>query len=64
MLGENVLPDGHRLDISFDGRSACLWDILVTDGDEGHVTWQGINLCEASVVVLRCDEEDCWAEYE
>lgn len=64
VLGKNVLPDGERLEIEFDGRSACLWDIMVTDDEDNTVEWTAINLCESSVVVLRCDEEECWAEYE
>lgn len=64
VLGEDVLPDGERMEITFSGRNACLWDLLVTDDEGGDVTWQGINLCEASVVVLRCNDEECWADLE
>lgn len=64
VLGEDVLPDGDRVAIGFEGRSACLWDILVEDEEGGTIEWNAINLCETSVVVLRCDGEECWAEYE
>lgn len=64
ILGQNTLPNGDRLDVSFYGRKACLWDIMVMDEYENSVTWTGINLCEVSVVVLRCDDSECWAEYE
>jgi len=64
VLGADVLLDGERIDIHFSGYSNCLWDMLVTDADGEGLTWQGINLCESSVVVLRCDDEECWAEYE
>ncbi|MEM9552805.1 MAG: hypothetical protein AAGC60_00980 [Acidobacteriota bacterium] len=65
VLGRDVLDNGARLDISFHGRRACLWDIMVIDEYENSVTWNSINLCEASVVVLRCSQsEGCWAEYE
>jgi len=64
VLGDNVLPDGSRLDIQFAGRSACIWDMMVTDDQGGNATWQGINLCQASVVVLRCNDQGCWAETE
>lgn len=37
---------------------------MVTDEEDNSVEWSGINLCEASVVVLLCDEEECWAEWE
>ncbi len=64
VLGENVLPSGGSLFIQFSGRSACMWDMQVTDDEGGSVTWQAIDLCESSVVVLMCDDEECWAEFE
>lgn len=64
VLGDDVLPDGARIDVTFSGRSACLWDILVTDDEGGNVTWEGIDLCETSVVILRCDDDECWADSE
>lgn len=64
ILGENTLPDGGRINIEFHGRSHCLWDIMATDEDDNQVHWSGINLCETSVVVLRCNDDECWAEYE
>ena len=64
VLGEDVLPDGSRLNINFRGRSACLWDMKVTDEYDNTVEWSAIDLCEASVVVLHCDEDECWAEWE
>lgn len=64
VLGENVLSHGSRANIQFAGRSACEWDILVADAEGGNVTWTGIDLCAASVVVLHCNEGECWAEIE
>ena len=64
VLGENVLPDGERLDVTFRGRRACMWDMLANDEAGDGIAFQAINLCETSVVVLRCNEEECWAEYE
>lgn len=64
VLGEDVLADGARIDISFSGRSACLWDMKAVDVEGTSVLWSGINLCTTSVVVLRCDDEGCWAETE
>lgn len=64
VLGQDVLPDGARVNISFRGRTACLWDMMVTDSVGDSLEWAGINLCEASVVVLSCDDEECWAEWE
>lgn len=64
VLGENTLPNGNRIDIAFAGRKACLWDIMVMDEYDNSVTWNAINLCQVSVVVLRCNDSECWAEYE
>jgi hypothetical protein len=64
VLGENVLLDGERIDITFRGRRACMWDMLANDEAGDGIAFQAINLCETSVVVLRCNEEECWAEYE
>ena len=64
VLGDKVLPDGARIDIAFHGRSACQWDMMVADEEGNNVTWTGLNLCQTSVVVLRCNEDECWAETE
>jgi len=65
VLGENILPNGGRLDIAFADRSACLWDIKVVDEDDADVTWTSIDLCAASVVVLTCnDSGECTAQWE
>jgi hypothetical protein len=41
-----------------------MWDMMVADEEGNNVTWDGINLCEVSVVVLKCDDSECWAEFE
>ena len=64
VMGWDVLPYGGRVNIGFSGRRACLWDLMVTDGDDNSVTWTGINLCEVSTVILRCNQEGCWADTE
>ncbi len=64
VLGDDALPVGGRITVTFAGHSACLWDILAVDPDGNEVYWTGINLCEVSVVVLKCDDSECWAEYE
>jgi hypothetical protein len=64
VLGEDVLPNGRRMNVTFSGRRACLWDLRVTDPDDNEVTWTEINLCQVSVVVLRCKRSECWAEFE
>jgi hypothetical protein len=64
MLGDKTLAQGARLPVTFNGRTACLWDMKVTDPDGNEAFWTGINLCQVSVVVLRCNNTECWAEYE
>jgi hypothetical protein len=69
VLGENILPNGDSKLILFSDRNACLWDIKTVhdDGNDEvheHIV-NSINLCKASVVVMRCDDDDeCWAEFE
>ena len=64
VLGLDVLPNGSSVVVTFSGREACLWDMMVTDDEGGNVTWEGLNLCETAVVVLRCSDSECWAETE
>lgn len=64
VLGDKVLPNGNRVNVGFKGRTACLWDMMVADADGNQVTWTGIDLCKVSVVVLRCNDSECWAETE
>ncbi len=64
VLGEDILEDGSRLNMTFRGRTACLWDIKTIDEDGDSLEWSAINLCEVSVVVLTCNRKECWAEFE
>ncbi len=64
VLGRDVLGDRERLNMTFEGRSACLWDIKAVNRDGDSLEWTAINLCKVSVVVLICDDDECWAEFE
>ena len=64
VLGEDTLENGARMNITFSGRKACNWDIYISDPDGGEATWTDIDLCEVSVVVLHCKQDECWAEFE
>jgi hypothetical protein len=67
VLGRDILPEGERTKISFDSdEDACLWDLKVVYEDEESAEWQGINLCEVSVVALSYDRKSgrTWAEKE
>ncbi|MCH9651793.1 MAG: argininosuccinate lyase [Deltaproteobacteria bacterium] len=66
VLGEDILEDGDRLDMTFRGRKACLWDIMAVDEEDDSIEWTAVDLCEVSVVVLMCDKRGrkCWAEFD
>ena len=58
VLGRDVLPAGERTKIRFSrNEDACLWDLKVVYADEESAEWQGINLCEVSVVALSYDRK-------
>ncbi len=67
VLGRDTLPAGERTKIRFSSdEDACLWDLKVVYQDEETAEWQGINLCEVSVVSLSYDRKsgNTWAETE
>ncbi|MFC7500220.1 hypothetical protein ACFQRC_13410 [Enterovirga sp. GCM10030262] len=58
VLGSEILEDGERTRVRFDSdEESCLWDIKVTYDDGETAAWQGVNLCEISIVSLRYDHE-------
>jgi hypothetical protein len=58
VLGDKVLGNGERFDLSFDrGEKACLWDLKVTYESGKTATWNAIDLCTVSVVALRYDSK-------
>jgi len=60
--GAENFPNGTQTAITFSGRSACLWDLLVQEGD-AQAVWEKIDLCRISAVTLHCDDSSCWAHY-
>jgi hypothetical protein len=64
VLGEDVLEDGESVNISFSGKKACMWDLMVKDENGEGLYWRKINLCEVSKVVLKCNKKECWATFE
>jgi hypothetical protein len=64
VLGADVLANGDSLNINFDGKSACMWDMMVKD-EEGHgVYWRKLDLCKAAKVTLTCSNGNCSASIE
>lgn len=61
--GESFLPHGNQLPIAFSGRRSCLWDLMAQE-DDAQAVWEGINLCEVSVVTLHCENQACYATFE
>jgi hypothetical protein len=67
VLGRDILPAGERTKISFSSdENACLWDLKVVYEDGEAAEWQGVNLCEISVVALSYNRKtgETWAEAE
>ena len=58
VLGQDILAEGDRTKIRFNrDENACLWDLKVVYSDEESAEWQGINLCQVSVVALSYDRK-------
>jgi hypothetical protein len=54
VLGEDVLPSGDQVDITFDDpRTACVWDVKAVsrDGSEGYI--YKVDLCSVSDVYFH-----------
>jgi hypothetical protein len=53
VMGEDTLPNGAKVEIKFSpAEEAELWDIKVTDGEGGSITWEELNLLEIGKVTL------------
>ncbi|HOO64646.1 MAG TPA: hypothetical protein PK364_12115 [Synergistaceae bacterium] len=66
MIEGQVFPAGNSLTVSFEGfdRNQCIWDIMVSDENEDALTWEGLNLCEISQVVLNWNGEEGWVDLQ
>ena len=64
VLGDEVLSNGDSVSVTFSGKSACQWDLLVRDKDGDSASWTDVNLCEYAKIVLQCDGKRCWATGE
>jgi hypothetical protein len=64
VLGDQVLADGESVDVNFEGKNACMWDMMVKDEAGAGVYWRKIDLCKASQVTLTCSNKNCSASVE
>jgi hypothetical protein len=56
ILGEDTLPNGKSVKITFDDRNKQVhWDLKVTDKDGNSLEWDDLNLIEISEVTLHWD---------
>ena len=63
VLGRDTLPAGERTKIEFvRNEKACLWDLKVVYDDAETAEWEGVNLCEVSVVKLSYKGGNTYAE--
>lgn len=54
VLGEDVLPTGESVDITFSSaENACRFDLKVVYDDQEEAVWKGLNLCSISTVELK-----------
>lgn len=54
VLGADILKDAAKVDIEFARKEkACKWDLKIVDEDEDDITWEDIDLCQASEITLK-----------
>jgi hypothetical protein len=65
ILGQDTLPSGKTLDITFSPREgAKLWDLKIVDGKGNAIEWERLNLLEISKVTLHYKNGKAWADLE
>jgi hypothetical protein len=63
ILGEDTLPTGQSLDITFARKEkAKLWDLRIVDGQGNSVDWDNLNLLQISEVTLHKKGNKVWAD--
>lgn len=63
VLGQDTLPDGESVDITFSPRTKPkLWDIKIVDKAGDSLMWESLNLLEISEVTLYFEKGKAWAE--
>lgn len=67
VMGQDVLNDGERVEISFPRKGkTCSYDLRVVFDDEDEASWREFNLCEVSKISIRYDRSTgvTTAEYD
>jgi hypothetical protein len=64
VLGAEVLASGDSIEINFEGKAACMWDLMVKDEEGEGIYWRKIDLCKANTVTLTCKNGGCSASIE
>ena len=65
ILGQDTLPSGQSVDITFSPRErAAMWDLKVTDPEGNSITWMNLNLLRISHITLRYQNGRAWADVE
>lgn len=54
VLGRDVLKHGESVNISFSrSEKSCDWDLKIIDEDGDEIEWDSLDLCAASHITLR-----------
>ena len=67
VLGWDTLRNGQRVEIEFPrNEKACMHDLKVVYEDGEEAEWDGMNLCETSVIGIRYNRKtgETWADEE
>lgn len=65
ILGQDTLPSGESLKITFDNREKQeKWDLKVTDKDGNALEWENLNLTKIADVTIHWDakQKKGWAD--
>ncbi|HEX8708991.1 MAG TPA: hypothetical protein VF723_12160 [Pyrinomonadaceae bacterium] len=65
ILGQDTLPNGESLEISFDRKEkAAMWDLQITNKDGDTIEWENLNLLEISELTLHYKNGKAWADWK
>ncbi len=59
VLGRDVLKHNESLDIEFSrSEKSCDWDLKIVDEDGDEIEWDSLDLCAASHITLRYENNE------